>query len=47
VLSGPGDVWIVREGDVVAGRYRVEAVGPDSVRLSDTLGGAPLTLRFR
>ena len=47
VLSGAGDVWIVREGDVVAGRYRVEAIGPGSVRLADLLGGAPYVVRFR
>lgn len=47
VLSGPGDVWIVREGDLVAGRYRVESVESDSVRLADTLGGPPQVLRFR
>jgi hypothetical protein len=47
VLSGAGDVWIVREGDVVAGQYRVEAIGPGSVRLVDLREGIPHVVRFR
>ncbi|MGE0591403.1 MAG: hypothetical protein AB7G23_05535 [Vicinamibacterales bacterium] len=46
VLAGPDGVTLVREGDVLAGRYRVDAVTEDGVVLGPVSPGAPLTLRF-
>jgi len=47
VISGAGDVWLVRAGGVVAGRYRVERVDADAVHLLDLRDGPRLVLRFR
>ena len=46
-LSVAGDVVLVRPGDEVAGRYRVTAISPDVVELTDLLGGPPLRLPIR
>jgi hypothetical protein len=47
IVSGAGDLWMVRRGELVAGRYRVERVEADAVHLGDTRGGPPLVLRLR
>ncbi len=46
VLAGPDGVTLVREGDVLDGRYRVDAVTEDGVVLGPVSPGAPLALRF-
>ena len=47
VVSGAGDLWLVREGSLLAGRYRVERIAVDTVYLVDTLGGPDRVLRMR
>lgn len=47
VVSGTGQLWLAREGAVVAGRYRVERVGADEVDLRDTVLNTRHTLRLR
>jgi hypothetical protein len=45
VLSAPGNVLIVREGESVAGLYKVLSISDDSVEL-EALDGSRRTLRF-
>lgn len=47
VVSGAGQLWLAREGAVVAGRYRVDRVGTDEVELRDTVLNTRHTLRLR
>jgi hypothetical protein len=48
IITGPIDtLYMVREADAVAARYRVEAILPDSVLLADNATGAPLRLMLR
>jgi hypothetical protein len=48
IIAGPADaLYLVRDGDAVMMRYRVDAVLPDSVRLVDTATGASLLLTLR
>ncbi len=47
VMSGAGELWLAREGTVVAGRYRIERVGADEVDLRDTVLNTRHTLRLR
>jgi hypothetical protein len=44
VLSSPGGVLLVHEGDDVLGQYRVESISDDAVQLTRTLDGSPLRL---
>jgi len=39
VISGDGQLYLVREGDTVAGRYRVATIDSDAVTLRDDTGG--------
>ncbi len=47
VLNVGGGLWMVKEGETVAGRYRVTAVGIDRVDLHDVQTGAIRTLLLR
>jgi hypothetical protein len=48
LITGPGDALIyAREGDTVMGRYRADAVQPDSILLVDLTTGSPLRLTLR
>ena len=47
VISGAGELWLMTEGMVVAGRYRVDRIDRDAVVLVDTAGGQSRTLRLR
>jgi hypothetical protein len=47
IITGARVLYLVRDGDVVATRYRVEAVLPESVRLVDDAAGASLSLVLR
>jgi hypothetical protein len=38
VISSEGQIYVVREGDAVAGRYTVVAIDPEAVLLRDTAG---------
>ncbi len=39
VITGEGQLYLVREGDAVAGRYRVSTIDSDAVTLRDDSGG--------
>jgi hypothetical protein len=44
IISGPGQLYLVKEGETVASTYRVGRMSPDAVELVDTAGGPPLRL---
>lgn len=44
IVSGLGELFLVKVGDVVSGRYRVEQVAADAVELVDTTTDASTTL---
>lgn len=44
ILSGFGDLFIVKAGDSIAGRYRVAAISADSIDLVDVSTNAPLRI---
>jgi hypothetical protein len=39
IISGEGQLFMVKEGDPVAGRYRVARISSDAVELSDVNAG--------
>lgn len=47
IIKGAGDLFLVKEGDEVTGRYRVEKISADVVELTDTGGGPPLRLALK
>jgi hypothetical protein len=47
IVSGLGDVFLVKPGDMVGERYRVEQVSSEAVRLTDTTTAASSTLVLR
>ncbi len=47
VLSGMGDVFLVKAGDTVRERYSVIAVGADAVELNDLVTGRTIRLGLR
>ena len=48
MISAPGDqLFMVTEGQELAGRYRVSAVGADAVELQDVVSGATRRLALR
>ena len=47
ILSGLGDVFLVKAGEIVASRYEVVAVGADAVELRDLGTGRTLRLGLR
>ncbi len=47
VLSGLGDVFLVKAGDVIASRFQIVAVGADAVEILDTTSGATVRLGLR
>jgi hypothetical protein len=46
IISGRGELFMVKEGDRVADRYRVARVSADSVELADDQAAAPLRLHL-
>ena len=44
IVSGLGDLFLVKPGDIVAGQYLVERVTSDAVQLTDTSTSASTTL---
>jgi hypothetical protein len=42
-----GDLYLVKEGETLAGRYKVKAVGADAVELIDTLTNGTKRLALR
>jgi hypothetical protein len=47
VISTGGELWMVKEGDTVAGRYRVAAVAADRVDLKDVQSGTLRSYHLR
>ena len=47
VSSLSGDLYLVKEGDSIVGRYKVKAVGLDAVDLTDLLSGGTRRLTLR
>ncbi len=47
IISGFGDVFLVKEGETLASRYRVVRVGADGVDLTAISDGTPVTLRLQ
>jgi hypothetical protein len=47
VLSGLGDVFLVKAGDIVASRYEIVAVGADAVELKDVTSGRTFRIGLR
>jgi hypothetical protein len=44
IVSGLGDVFLVKRGDTIGSQYRVEQVSADAVQLVDTTTDASTTL---
>jgi hypothetical protein len=47
IISGFGDIFLVKVGDSVTSRYRVAKISPDAVELTDLSNNAPLRLALR
>ena len=47
IISGFGDIFLVKEGDSVTLRYRVAKISPDAVELTDLTDNTPLRLALR
>jgi len=47
IISGFGDIFLVKEGDAVTLRYRVAKISPDAVELTDLTDNTPLRLALR
>lgn len=47
ILSGAGQLWLVKEGDNATPRYRVARISTDVVELSDLIEGTALRLALK
>ena len=47
IVSGPGDLWLVKAGDAVDGRFQVTGVEADAVEIVRADTGAAVRLSFR
>lgn len=47
IVSGPTDLWLVKAGDIVDGRFQVTAVEADAVEIVRADTGAAVRLSFR
>ena len=47
ILSGLGDVFLVKPGDTIAGRFRVQAVSQEAVRVIESATDVETTLALR
>src|SRR5215813_301943 len=47
IISGFGDMFLVKEGENVTLRYRVAKISPDAVELTDLTNNTPLRLALR
>jgi hypothetical protein len=47
IISGFGDIFLVKEGESVTARYRVAKISPDAVELTDLTDNTPLRLALR
>jgi len=44
IVSAPGDLFLVKAGELIGGRYHVDQVSADAVLLTDTTTSEPTTL---
>jgi hypothetical protein len=47
IISGFGDVFLVKEGEAIGERYQVASIGPDGAVLLDRDGASTTTLRLK
>jgi len=47
IVSGPGELFLVKAGELIAGRYHVDQVSADAVLLTDTTTSDSTTLALR
>jgi len=47
IISGFGDIFLVKEGENVTSRYRVAKISPDAVELTDLTDDTPVRLALR
>ena len=47
ILSGSGELFVAKEGDTVAERYRVVKISADVVELADLTEGTTVRLALR
>jgi hypothetical protein len=47
IVSGLGDVFLVRRGETIAGHYRVDEVSSEAVRITDTTNSSTATLALQ
>jgi hypothetical protein len=47
IVSGLGDVFLVKAGEIIAGRYRVEQVSADAALVTDITTASQTTLALR
>jgi hypothetical protein len=47
IISGFGDIFLVKEGESVTLRYRVAKISADAVELTDLTDNTPLRLALR
>jgi hypothetical protein len=47
ILSSPAQLLMVKDGDLVASKYRVSAISADSIELSDTADGSTRRLALK
>jgi hypothetical protein len=47
IISGQGDLWLAKQGDEIARRYRVLQIAADAVDLQDLTDGSLLPLQLR
>ncbi len=47
IVSGLGDVFLVKPGDTIRSQYRIEQVSGDAVQVVDTATAATITLALR
>jgi hypothetical protein len=47
IVSGLGQLFLVKEGDSMTDRYRVSRISSEAIELVDTSGGTPLRLALK
>jgi hypothetical protein len=47
IVSGLGDLFLVKTGETIAGQYHVDQVSADAVQITDTTTSIPTTLVLR
>jgi len=47
IISAPGQLFLVRQGDTIAQHYRIDKISADVVEIADLGGGAPVRLALK